>query len=97
MFESLAVASYSPAHSANLSGGNPHPFDRQPTKAEVFSLLLLGDLVEAELDGGLTLEQRNQHGELAALGLDFVDRSGKPSERAFFDDDGFANYYLTPF
>ena len=61
-----------------VKSGEPDPGNPDDWRLEI--LLLLGDLVEAELDGGLTLEQRNQHGELAALGLDFVDGSGEASE-----------------
>ena len=55
------------------------------------SLLQLGDLVEAELDRGLALEQRDEHRELAALGLDLADRAGQARERAFLDRDGLAD------
>ena len=57
----------------------------------VFCALELGDLVEAELDRGLALEQRHEHGELAALGLDLADRTGKARERTLLDRDGLAD------
>src|SRR4051812_318779 len=47
----------------------------------------LGHLVEAELDGGLALEQRHEDGELAALRLDLADRARQSRERALLDGD----------
>src|SRR5690606_23941486 len=44
--------------------------------------LELGDLIEAELHGSLALEEGDEHGELAALGLDLADRTGQACERA---------------
>src|SRR5210317_2457478 len=53
--------------------------------------LELGDLVESEIDRGLTFEQRNKHRELTAFGLDFANGSGKPREGTFLDGDGFSH------
>src|SRR5690606_12830597 len=55
------------------------------------SLLELGDLVEGELDGGLALEEGDEHGELAALRLDLADRAGQARERALLDRDRLAD------
>src|SRR5690554_6851035 len=68
---------------------------REPVRAAVSVTrsvgLELGDLVERQLDGGLALEERDEHGELAALGLDLADRAGQARERAFLDGDGLAD------
>ncbi len=53
--------------------------------------LQLGDLVERQLDGGLALEERHEHRELAALGLDLADGAGQARERALLDRDGLAD------
>ncbi len=55
--------------------------------------LQLGDLVEAELDRSLTLEQRDEHehDEFAALRLDLADRPRQARKRAFLDRDGLAD------
>src|SRR5690606_13003169 len=53
--------------------------------------LELGDLIEAELHGSLALEEGDEHGELAALGLDLADRTGQACERALLDRDGLAD------
>ena len=60
--------------------------DRRGTRA-----LELRDLVERELDRRLALEERDEHGELAALGLDLADRAGQARERALLDGDGLAD------
>src|SRR6187401_1382854 len=68
------------------------PVVQSPAKS--LQNLKLGDLVEAELDRGLTLEERHEHDELAALGLDLADRTGQARERAFLDRDGLADFVV---
>src|SRR3954453_20199461 len=53
--------------------------------------LELRDLVEAELDRRLALEQGDEHGELAALRLDLADGAREARERALLDGDGLAD------
>src|SRR5690606_32218538 len=60
-----ARASASPARSASPNSGSPGVEPRE--------VLEFRDLVEAELDGGLALEERDEDRELAALGLDLAD------------------------
>src|SRR5690606_29013538 len=51
----------------------------------------LGDLVEAELDGGLAAEDRHQHLELLALRADLGDGRRQRLERAVGDRDRLAD------
>ena len=51
----------------------------------------LRDLVEAELDRGLTLEERDEDGELASRRVDLADRAGQALEGAGLDGDGLAD------
>src|SRR6478736_9270546 len=74
----------SPARPASPDSGSPGTI---PGK----SVSELGDLVERQLDRGLTLEERDEDRELAALGLDLADRAGQARERAFLDRDGLAD------
>src|SRR5690606_8027942 len=75
--------SASPARSASPNSGSPGVEPRE--------VLEFRDLVEAELDGGLALEERDEDRELAALGLDLADRAGKTRERALLDGDRLAH------
>src|SRR6478752_5176119 len=74
----------SPARPASPDSGSPGTI---PGK----SVSELGDLVEAELDRGLALEERDEDRELAALGLDLADRAWQTRERAFLDRDRLAD------
>src|SRR5665647_2231682 len=51
----------------------------------------LGDLAERKLDRCLAAEDRDQHLELLALGVDLGDGGRKGLERALHDGDGLAN------
>src|SRR5665647_3363114 len=51
----------------------------------------LGDLAERKLDRCLAAEDRNQHLELLALGVDLGDGGRKGLERSLHDGDGLAN------
>src|SRR5690606_12226099 len=51
----------------------------------------LGDLFERQFDRGLALEERDEHGELAARRVDLADRAGKTREGAFLDRDGLVD------
>src|SRR4051794_32378617 len=62
---------------------------RRPTRSKKTSELR--HPVERQLDPGLALEERDEHGELSALGLDLADRAGQARERAFLDRDGLAD------
>src|SRR5699024_1259382 len=52
----------------------------------------LGDLVEGQLDRGLSTEDRHQDLELLGVGIDLAHRRGQGRERALHDGDGLADF-----
>ena len=61
------------------------------TSEQRWCVLELGDLVEPKLDWCFPLEERHQHRELTALGLDFANSSGKTRKGSFLDRAGFTH------